>query len=172
MGHRHTIMTNLLVNQYTAYSDIAKLYTKYTLHKMLTNANEDVILRIGKNNFQIVGTDSLHLVINSTFKNYENELERLNKIVQEYFPLAEGTQMILEDEQSTPVINMFTNKGITNDLSNVKLELNNNTVVPYLRATYNTDMPKKDLNEIRTMLQYNDFTNAESFIKKYIKFYD
>ena len=170
MGKRTNIMTNLMVNQYTKYSYIAKLYTKYTLHKMLTNADEDVILRTGKDNFGIVGDDNLYLVINSNFKNYENELERLNKIIKEYFPLAEGTQMILEDERVAPTINIFTRDGITNDLSDIKLKLNDDTVIPYLKATNNEDIIKSDLDQIRDALYYNDFTNAEHLIKKYIKF--
>lgn len=172
MSHRTNIITNLMVNSFTAYNDIGKLYTKYQFYKMMDNLDKNIVLAIGKENFQIVGQDDLCLIINGCFKNYNNEIQTLNNTIGEYFPFAEGTQVVIEDEQYTPTISIFTRDGIfdSRDLNKVKFEMRDKTVIPYRTTIPNTNMSMEDLNETRRMLQNNDFTNAEQLIKKYIIF--
>lgn len=174
MGCYTSVQTNLLVNQLTYLNTIRKLYTKVQYNKLILElerrqgrlTREDIILQLSDNNY---------LIFNSNFKNYEGELDLANELILKYFPRAEGTQLILEEEK-TPRIYYFANQERKEaDIADIKFKQKDDMIIPYYKTTFDIEIKdEEDLQNIRSQLRETpeamDFLLCEELLEKYITF--
>ena len=173
MGIYTSVQTTLLVNQFTNYCAISRLYVKINYEKMLLELQRAVRGLGTKEYFQLQYNKHTYLMFNADFKNYENELDIINKIMLKHFPLADGIQFIyIEDE--VPKMQYFANSKIVDNINDADFRQHDRCVYDY-HAEFDTEIDPDDLDFILTELEkeVNDinFQRCQDMFEKYITFY-